>query len=372
MGVERNYIFIDANEKIRMGQMVDEVLIHYTETDPATVPIGSIYRVRVKTVLPFMDCYRVQLSDEETAILPFKESVRKLVSGEQILVQLTATATQSKEARVSMKYTLRGRGMVLDPFAKGVRLSKKIDEDADRARLKALGKALIKDEDRAVVFRTKSPTMSDLELEREFDRLSAMAHAIQDEENFLPTPKLIYYQQPELYSRIERMDTGFKKIIVNQQRLYEELIRDGYREWSEYDPNYSVDYDRAVSFCLGRRITRELDLTNGSSLLFEELETLTVIDVNSGSYSSSESKEEMAFAVNSAAIREILTQLRIRGIGGIVVIDFIRMRGVDRERLLKEFETEFENYRLNGEVYGFTRAGLLELSLSRMETARKS
>ncbi|MDO5689196.1 MAG: ribonuclease E/G [Tissierellia bacterium] len=360
-----NYAFIDTNPNLQIGIVEGERLVHWFEQNPQVVPEGSIYRGRVLKLFPATQTYLVKLAEDETGVLPFKEALRPLHEGEQVLVELRSQGTNGKDPRLTMGYSLQGKGLVLDPFSKGVRISKRILEEEKRRWLLELGREMLQDQEGAVIFRTQSTKMQKEELIQEFQSLLLCAEAIRMEEHFLPTPKLIYYKPLDVLKILEDWKWKIDRLIVNDNRVAEIIKKSKYSEIMFFDPSYSVLEDRAVQLGLKGRLQRELPLPCGGNILIEELQTLTVIDVNSGSFHSAPSKEIAAQIVNMEAVDEAFRQLALRRIGGIVIIDFIRMQQKGREGLEEIVFRKFHDYSLNGRLYGFTTAGLYELILRR-------
>ncbi len=300
----------------------------------------------------------------------------------EIIVQVTKAARKNKGARVTPRISLPGRYMVLVPGGNEAGVSRRIASEAERKRLRHFARAL-KGEDFGVIIRTAAEGVDEEALAADVKSLLALWREIQHSAGLQNAPCLLYRDMGAL-GRVLRDEVhgDVDEIIVDNE---EEFNRVKYFATNFYGSSPSDGEDDkkipAVSLYKGvtpifeyfgveREIAEALDrkvwLRSGAYLIIEQTEALTVIDVNTGKYTGGLDMRHTTLATNLEAADEIARQLRLRSIGGIIVVDFIDMEyEEDRKTLIARLEKAFENDRSRARVFSVTQLGLVELTRKR-------
>jgi ribonuclease G len=295
--------------------------------------------------------------------------------GEQVLVQAVKDPMKSKGARLTTEISLPGRFVVYVPFGEGLGVSRRLDDD-ERARLKEIVKAL-KLKEGGVIVRTAAERASAEDIERDLVFLQKLWKSIQDRAKNAKPPTLVY-QESELPLRVTRdLFTGdFERALVDDERAFKRVV--GYLKktsphmvervlrYKEKQPLFeSFGVDEEIRSTLNRRV----DLPSGGYLIFDYAEAFTVIDVNTGRFVGSRSKssgarlEDTITKNNLEAVKEVVRQLRLRDIGGIIVIDFIDMANPSNRATVEEaLRTELERDRTKTYVVEISPLGLVEMT----------
>ena len=268
--------------------------------------------------------------------------------GEQVLVQAVKDPMKSKGARLTTEISLPGRFVVYVPFGEGLGVSRRLDDD-ERARLKEIVKAL-KVKEGGVIVRTAAEGASAEDVERDLVFLQKLWKSIQDQAKASKPPSLVY-QESELPLRVTRDlftgdferaliddDTAYKRVVgylkKTSPHMVEKVIR--YKEKTPLFESFGVDAE--IKSTLDRRV----NLPSGGYLIFDYAEAFTVIDVNTGRFVGSRSKssgarlEDTITKNNLEAVKEVVRQLRLRDIGGIIVIDFIDMANPSNRQTVED------------------------------------
>ncbi|MDO5718509.1 MAG: ribonuclease E/G [Tissierellia bacterium] len=353
-----NYGFLDKYADIS-GIIIDGEIKSYIKYDKEKIPVGSIIRARINKKLDWIDSYEVQISQDQTAILPYKDKITE--EKNQILVMLTKNALDNKSARVTEKLCLKGEFIILDFYGKGVFVSRKIKDNEIVKELKFLGKSF--DSDSALIFRTSSEFADIQDIEKEYSSLALKKEIILNEINFLPTPKIIYWQKPDYAKPFLNYIDELDEIIVNSKRVFEDLNSHKIlKDILVYDQDYRSEDDRKLQFQLGNMLTRKL-MVHGAEIVIDELEALTFIDINSSSNKNGMNKITNAKIVNNIVLNEIAKQIMLRNIRGIVFIDFIRMGKKDGLDLISNIKKELDSFGIRYRYIGFTKSGIMEIIL---------
>lgn len=336
---------------------------------------GEIYKARVESVLPGMNASFVNLGDGRNAFLYLNDARgHELKPGGDIVVQVTKTARKNKGARVTTRLSLPGRYLVLVPGSQDVGVSKRIERDEERLRLRSIAKELAKRESVGVIVRTAAEGAELDVLESDFSALLDLWKDIEKNSAKQSSPCLIY-RDLGLTGRVLRDEFServFEIVTDNEEE------RSKVEEWLE---RYSGGIDCPVSvhrgnvpvfelYGLEKEIEAALDqkvwLKSGAYLVIEQTEALTVVDVNTGKFVGHSDLRNTVFQTNLEAAEEIAWQLRLRAIGGIVVVDFIDMDyQEDRKALVQRMEELFANDRCRTKVFGVTHLGLVEITRKR-------
>ncbi|MCC7528753.1 MAG: Rne/Rng family ribonuclease, partial [Candidatus Melainabacteria bacterium] len=340
--------------------------------------LGDIYTAVVENILPGIDAAFVNLGKDKMGFLhandvpgqgPLKE---RLVPKQKLLVQITKEPTGHKGPRVSTAISLPGRFLVLVPEERGVSISRRISEARERARLKAVVN-LMKPPGVGLIIRTEAKGQNENELFDDFELLWDRWQTVVSEAEAAIGPALIYRDQDLLYRVIrDAYSHDVQEIIVDTQ--------DGQRRAAEYLEGWASRQTKVLahggdtSLLVSKGVDREIEaalsdrveLPSGGHLNIQPTEALTVIDVNSGRFTSSRTQAETVRRTNLEAAQEISRQLRLRNIGGMVIVDFIDMDSrKDQQQVLEIFQRALEEDRAKPQIGQLSDLGLVELTRRR-------
>ncbi len=340
--------------------------------------LGDIYTATVENILPGIDAAFVNLGKDKMGFLhandvpgqgPLKE---RLVPKQKLLVQITKEPTGHKGPRVSTAISLPGRFLVLVPEERGVSISRRIAEARERARLKSVVN-LLKPPGVGLIIRTEAKGQGEQELFEDFEQLWDRWQSVVSDGEASIGPTLIYRDQDLLYRVIrDAYSTDVNEVIVDSadgQRRAQEFLSG----WTgrntqvllhtgEEPVLVSKGIDREIEAALSDRV----ELPSGGHLNIQPTEALTVIDVNSGRFTSSRTQAETVRRTNLEAAHEIPRQLRLRNIGGMVIVDFIDMESrKDQQLVLEAFQRSLEDDRAKPQIGQLSDLGLVELTRRR-------
>ncbi len=379
-----NYIFIDIKDGIEKVGIVenDRLVEFYLGDENKSQLVGNIYRGRVKNVLQGMEAAFVDIGDNKNAYLDLKSAIsqelkakkdiniRDVVKvGQEIIVQVIKEPTETKGAKVTTNITLPGRFIVITPYSDKISISKKIQDEEEINRLKAIGDKIIEDKI-GMIFRTNSQGVSETILEKEYSDLIDLFRKIEKEKNFLPCPKLIY-KEMDLSEKVIRDSYNEKmdRIIVNDKEKYNRLIElediffPGIKGKLFYDEDFDINYQECIINGLKSALDRKVPLKSGGYIVIDETEALTVIDVNTGKFIGNINLEDTVVKTNLEAAEEIARQIRLRNLTGIILIDFIDMKDhKDIELIIEKLEEYLSQDKNKANIVDITKLGLVELT----------
>ncbi|MGB6059611.1 MAG: Rne/Rng family ribonuclease [Microthrixaceae bacterium] len=370
------------------------LLEHYVSrpSDDVAQIHGNIYVGKVENVLPGMEAAFIDISTPKNAVLyrgdvqydledvdesgepPRIEDVLK--AKQLILCQVTKNPIAHKGARLTQEVSLPGRFVVLVPNSKTYGISKRLADD-ERKRLRKLLDR-IKPEQHGVIVRTAASGVTTEEIERDVARLIKQWDRIEALAAKQNRPSLLY-REPELAVRFirEEFNSDYRAVMIDDYDLFVDI-----KEYVEAVAPALADrvqfYDRTAEplplfekFHISEQLTKALDrkvwLPSGGSLIIEATEALTVIDVNTGRNVGSSNLEETVFRNNLEAAEEIAHQLRLRDIGGIIVIDFIDMEIKDnRDQVVRKFRDCLSRDKTRTQVFNISELGLVEMTRKRI------
>jgi ribonuclease G len=382
-------ISVDAGEKRVAVLEDDRVAEVYLERPERRSIAGNIYLGVVDNVLPGMEAAFVEIGLEKNGFLYVDEivgpelegrkSARKITDliqrGEKILVQAVKDPMKTKGARLTTEISLPGRFVVYVPHGEGLGVSRRL-EDEERNRLKAILKEHAPKKG-GVIVRTAAEGASAEDIERDLDFLQRLWKTIETKAEASKAPSLVY-QEAELPLRVVRdLFTGdFERLLVDHDRTHKRIV--GYLKktsphMAERVTRYKEREPLMEAFGVEQEIrstlSRRVDLPSGGYLIFDYAEAFTVIDVNTGRFVGSRSKksggrlEDTITKNNLEAVKEVVRQLRLRDIGGIIVIDFIDMASPkNRAAVEKALGEELERDRTKTYVVEISPLGLVEMT----------
>jgi ribonuclease G len=357
--------------------------------------IGSIYKGKVQNVLPGMGAAFVDIGLGRNAFLyvddinkqplnigdveithghsgfTISEKVKK---GDDVLVQIVKEPRGLKGARISTNISLPGRYLILMPTGKYSGVSRKIDSAEERNRLKAVMKR-IRPEGMATVVRTAAAGASEAELIADLGVLIRMWHGILETFRRAASPSLLHRDMNLVYKAArDFINADVERVLIDDEEEYRkvreflQLLGPQYLDRVQhYNHGRSLFEDYKISDELQRLMKPKINLPSGGSIVIESTEALTVIDVNSGKFTGGRNLEDTILRTNIEAAAEIARQVRLRDIGGIIVVDFIDMNSeAARSKVIKSLEDGLRRDRTRATIQSFSNLGLLEFTRKRV------
>jgi ribonuclease G len=344
--------------------------------------VGNIYKGRVENVLAGMDAAFVDIGMERNGYLYVDEVVsadagpggnRKITdllrSGREVLVQVTRDGMGSKGPRLTTQIGMPGRYLVFMPGASNCGVSRRLEE-TERERLRAVGNAL-KSENTGLIIRTAAEGAAPEAIERDLRFLQRVWGGVERRVEGVTAP-VIVYKESELPIRVIRDFLGpdFEDVIVDDEELHRRLRNYVHAVAPEladrvifYDDARALFERHGVEKHVRRALGRRVELPSGGYLVIDHTEAMTVIDVNTGRFVGKRFLEDTTLKTNLEACREIVHQLRLRDIGGIIVIDFIDMTArANRSAVLAALESELARDRTKTYVVEISPLGLVEMT----------
>ncbi len=387
--VERVMVVRQSGERTQIGVLEDGVLVeHYVNKEQATSYVGNVYLGKVQNVLPSMEAAFIDIGKGRNAVLYAGEvnfealgmanGPRRiesaLKSGQPVLVQVTKDPIGHKGARLTSQVSLPGRYLVYVPEGSMTGISRKLP-DTERARLKTILKKIVP-EDAGVIVRTAAEGASEDELRRDVERLQAQWEDIQKKAKSGNAPTLLY-GEPDMTVRVVRdiFNEDFSKVVVSGQEAWETVhgyvshvapdLAERLQKWtSEVDVFATYRIDEQLAKALDRKVW----LPSGGSLVIDRTEAMVVVDVNTGKFTGQGGNlEETVTRNNLEAAEEIVRQLRLRDLGGIIVIDFIDMvLESNRDLVLRRLLECLGRDRTKHQVAEVTSLGLVQMTRKRV------
>lgn len=337
---------------------------------------GEIYKARVDSVLPGIHAAFVNLGDGRNAFLYLNDAKGlDLKPNLEVVVQVVKAARKNKGARVTSRISLPGRYLVLVPDGQETGVSKRISNEDERKRLRSIAKKLREEgEGFGVIIRTAAEGVEEEALFHDLYVLLDLWNEISHEAEVQTAPCLIY-RDIGLVGRVLRDElTGdVGEIVIDSEEEFHKVneylkrIMNGKEpDVSLYEGNSPIFDFYGIERELETALDRKVWLRSGAYLIIDHTEALTVIDVNTGKYVGDTDLRHTVLDTNLEAADEIARQLRLRAIGGIVVIDFIDMEyEEDRQKLLRRLDEVFQNDRYRARIFGVSQLGLVEITRKR-------
>lgn len=356
--------------------------------------VGSIYKAKVANVLAGMDAAFVDIGLERNAflyvadVLPEMDdeapSIRKdngkhlkikdvLKTNQEVLVQVVKGPRGTKGARVSTRISLPGRYLVLMPESDNIGVSRKIESESERDRLKKITEG-IRPLGFGIIVRTEAEGRGEADLRNDLEFLLRMWSQIQEKSAKISAPGLVHQDLSLIYKTIRDVfGSDINKMIIDSPVDYEkaieliELISPKMKSKLQlYDEAEPIFERFAVEPEIENLLRRKVWLKSGGHLTIDSTEALTTIDVNTGKFIGSTSLSDTILKTNLDAVNEIGRQLRLRDIGGIVVIDFIDMSNIkDRQKVVAALEKELHKDRTRTKICHISPLGLIEMTRKR-------
>ena len=388
-------INVDKDRKNIMLVENGKLIEKYEENDEKDKLEGNIYLGVVENVLPGMQAAFVDIGKEKNTFIHIRDIVPKvsnetgnknekfkdynisdyLKSKMPVLVQVKKDSSNKKGARISAHLSIPGRFVVLLPDEKFVTLSQKIDDEEERNRLKEIAETNLPKEYGAIV-RTSAIDKSDKEIAEDIKKTISKYTVIkkkydtelQKGKNI--KPKLLFESEDATQRLItDLMDQDLQRIVTNDEKTYQE-VQDKLKEENK-EIKLEVQDNILGTYNLSKQLedleNRRIWLKCGGFITIDKTEALTAIDVNSGKYTGKKDLEQTIFTVNKEATIEIAKQLRLRDIGGIIIIDYIDMQSKESEnKIIELLKENLKKDRSKTQIVGFSKLNLLEMTRKHM------
>ncbi|NLL61387.1 MAG: Rne/Rng family ribonuclease [Candidatus Atribacteria bacterium] len=350
--------------------------------------IGNIYRAKVMNVLPGIEAAFVDIGTDRNAFLHLDDvlqsfgrkaskdtDINKLIKvGQEIDVQVAKEAIMPKGAKVTTNISLPGRYLVLMPNNDTIAISRRIEHEEERERLKKIVQQMKRD-DHGYIIRTAAIGKEEEDLLPDMDFLIRLWDKIQKRSRRAKTPLLLHEDLSLTYRVIRDLFTEeIDEFVVNSEQEYEKIINyldtlflvELKPKVSYYDGEKPVFEAYNIEKEISKALEKKIWLKCGGYLVFDEAEALTVVDVNTGKYVGGKKMRNTILKTNLQAAEEIARQLRLRDIGGIIIIDFIDMDNKeDQEKVINKLAEELKKDRTKSNIVQTTELGLVEMTRKR-------
>ena len=343
------------------------------------VLLGDVYLATVENILPSIDAAFVNVGYDKMGFLHAQDVMGKgalqdkLSPKQKLVVQVTKEPTGHKGPRVTTEISLPGRFLVLIPSEAGINVSKKIESVKERARLKSIV-SLLKPVGLGVIIRTEAENQTEADIQEDLEILLEKWNNIITASESLEAPNLLSRDQDLLYRVIREACTEDVKEILVDTAFALNRVQTLLQNW-HMSKDIKVElYKGTEPLLIATNIHKEIkaalqikvNMPSGGYLFIQQTEALTVIDVNSGKFVSAGTQDETILKTNIEAVHEIARQLRLRNIGGMVIVDFIDMLSrADKLAVMEELEIAFEKDKAKPQVGQLSDLGLVELTRHR-------
>jgi ribonuclease G len=397
-----------TREETRVGLLEGgQVVEFYVERKRDASLVGNIYKGRVVKILPGMQSAFIDIGLEKAAFLyvsdihagmeeyaPFLEEEEKdnsleLVSrrgrtdltideliqeGQEILVQVSKDPIGSKGARVTSYITLPGRYLVLMPNVEHIGISRRISDEAERTRLRIIVED-IKPKGYGLIIRTASAGSTEEDIKKDLEFLLLLWDTIQKKKDRVSAPSLLYSDLDLVFRSVrDLMSQDVKRLIIDSEEEYER-IKDFARTHFDkllgkielYEGAEPIFDAFGVELDISRALGRKVWLKSGGYIVIDQTEAMTVIDVNTGKFVGKEEPEDTILKTNLEAVKEIAYQIRLRNLGGIIIVDFIDMeRPENREKVFTAFIEAMKKDRAKNTISHISDLGLIQMTRKRV------
>jgi len=394
-------------DEIRVGLLENGQLVEfYVERIKEASLVGNIYKGRIVKILPGMQSAFVDVGLEKAAFLyvadirsnvddfthlfdeedesridtlpgrtkpdlPIEDLIQE---GQDIIVQVAKDPIGTKGARVTSYITIPGRYLVLMPNLEHIGISRRITDEAERERLKSIV-SRIKPPGYGLIVRTASEGATEHELKTDLDFLTLLWENIQKKKEKVSAPSLLYSDLNLVFRSVrDLMNHNIQRLIVDSKEEYDKIfdfvssyfprLVDRIQLYDDDEPlfdAYGVELD--IARALGRRVW----LKSGGYIVIDQTEAMTVIDVNTGKFVGKEDLEDTLLKTNLEAVKEIAYQIRLRNLGGIIIIDFIDMElAENREKVFTAFVEAMKKDRAKNTIFNISELGLIQMTRKRV------
>ncbi len=385
-----------SREELRIAVLSDSTLENYqVEVAEGGLTRGNIYRGVIANLQPSLNAAFIDYGVGRNGFLAVQDVVAEarykepppgkraqiddlLIKGKPIVVQVVREPEGQKGAAITTNLSLAGRYLVLTPFDDTRGVSRKVEDDETRSSLKSLVGKLELPEGCGVIVRTNALDQTRAELQRDLAALLRVWKRIQNEAAQGTSARLLYSDQDLILRALrDHLDTAVEEILVDDEAAYQRaheylqaFLPRTKTQLIRYTDRIPLFSKYGLESQIERIFNRIVPLPSGGSIVIDRTEALTAIDVNSGRSSSGGGHEEMALATNLEAAREVARQLRLRDLGGLVVVDFIDMRASKNNRAVEKAVKEaLKVDKARAAIGRISPNGLLEINRQRIQQA---
>lgn len=404
-----NEILINiTRDEIRVGLLEAGQLVEfYVERRRDASLVGNIYKGKIIKILPGMQSAFVDIGLDKAAFLyvtdihegmeefaPFLEdeekensieivskrgrpdlSIEELIQdGQEILVQVSKDPIGSKGARVTSYITMPGRYLVLMPNVEHIGISRRISDEAERSRLKTIVDD-IKLKGYGLIIRTASEGSTEEEIKKDLDFLLLLWENVQKKKEKVSAPSLLYSDLDLIFRSVrDLMIQDVKRLIIDSFEEYErikEFVRTYFEKFlgniELYEGTEPIFDAYGIELDISRALGRKVWLKSGGYIVIDQTEAMTVIDVNTGKFVGKEELEDTILKTNLEAVKEIAYQIRLRNLGGIIIVDFIDMeKHENRERVFNAFVEAMKKDKSKNTISHISELGLIQMTRKRV------
>lgn len=374
-----NEIIINKENNLKSILLLNNGILveKYQYSDEKNDIEGNIYIGILKDILNGMEAAFVDIGEKRNAFIHLeeilgknysKQDVKKLKVGMPIIVQVKKDAVNCKGARVVTKIQLPGRFCVFMPKEKFVTISQKIENKEEKERLINIVKKYLPSNTGAII-RTSALEKNEDEIKEDLEILIEQWKKIKNDSNRKINFPALIYKAPDISEKmiIDMIDKDVERILVNSKEVYEQ-IKNSLANMKNINVKLELKEENLLNmYEINKTIEesekRKIWLKCGGFITIDKTEALTAIDVNSGKYVGKESLEKTVFRVNKDASVEIAKQLRLKDIGGIIIIDYIDMHNEENKlEIIKTLEENLKKDRAKTQIVGFSKLNLLEMT----------
>ena len=397
-----------TRDEIRVGLLEAGQLVEfYVERKRDASLVGNIYKGKIVKILPGMQSAFVDIGLDKAAFLyvtdihegleefaPFlddeeKENSIELVSkrgrpdltieelvqeGQEILVQVSKDPIGSKGARVTSYITMPGRYLVLMPNVEHIGISRRIADELERTRLRTIVDD-IKLKGYGLIIRTASEGSTEEEIKKDLDLLLLLWETIQKKKEKGSAPSLLYSDLDLIFRSVrDLMIQDVKRLVIDSSEEYErikEFVRTYFEKFlgkiELYEGTEPIFDAYGIELDISRALGRKVWLKSGGYIVIDQTEAMTVIDVNTGKFVGKEELEDTILKTNLEAVKEIAYQIRLRNLGGIIIVDFIDMEKIEnRERVFNAFVDAMKKDKAKNTISHISELGLIQMTRKRV------
>ncbi|MFQ5679372.1 MAG: ribonuclease E/G [Gemmatimonadota bacterium] len=392
----RREIIIDtARHETRVAILEDGQLVELMHERPDTRrTVGDIYLGKVEAVVPGLQAAFVDIGGEKAAFLhasdvaePLEEEngeravrryppIQDVISrGQDLLIQVTKEAIGTKGPRATTQVSLPGRFLVYMPFSTHVGVSRKIEDRDERSRLRKLARQLLDGVSGGVIVRTVGEELSRETLARELSGLMKTWKKVDRRAKSVKAPARVHEEATltsgiirDLFSeRVDKLTVGSRELAHEVKSYLGQVSPELLERVHVYRGKVPIFDEFGIEEEIRRAFKRKVELPSGGHIVIEATEALVAIDVNTGRYTGRKDPAKTILRTNMDAAAEVCRQLRLRDVGGIIVVDFIDMEETaDREQVVQEMRSRLGRDRARTKVFGISELGLLEMSRQRV------
>jgi len=396
--VKRKILISALTKEIRIAILEDDKLVEfYVERKGSRGIVGNIYKGKVIKIVPAVQAAFIDIGLPQKAFLYVKDAVNYefdeelfeletpevelppiedvVYPGEELIVQVSKEPLGTKGPRVTLNLTIPGHYLILLPNTDRIGISRKIEDEVERERLGEIARR-IKPEGYGLIIRTAAQGAEESDLKEDLEYLLKVWKGLERKASTKPPPVLLY-QDLEIIPKILRdlLTEDVDEVIIDSPSEYsrarnfvEAFIPKLVSRIKHYSGDIPIFEKFGVENAIEKALSRKVYLPEGGYIVIDETEALVSIDVNSGKFRKSKNLEDTAFRINVSAAKEIARQLRLRDIGGIIVIDFIDMKDEKhKEGLLNVLNEELSRDRARTKIVSMSDLGLVEMTRKRVK-----